>query len=799
VDSQGAYYVRVDWDKSRALWGNFNTDLTGNEFAQYNRSLYGAQLVYRMPEMTRFGEHKNLLSAFASEAQSASGHNEFRATGGSLYYLRQTEIVVGSEKLWIEIREKDSVQVLERYALRAGVDYEIDYFQGRIILTQPLSQIAHRIAPSIIQDQPLQSDSVYLLADYEYVPEDFSFDNTVGGVRGKTWIGDSLGVGATLVEEQRDAEDYTLKGVDLTYQVGKGTYIKGELAQSEASQAASGFVSADGGLTFSSSPQQNIQNRDGEAKGVEVRVDLAELTDEKQRGEFKLWHKDRDAGFSSSRDDSGIDTLDQGLQGRWMVNRNLQLSLRSKRLETADTETTTSHSAQIDGVISERLSGGLELQRSEKTSDASDDENANLIGAKLSYRVTQQTTLYSKAQSVLDSSEAYQDNDQLTLGVSSRMNERWTLGGEVITGDRGDGMVLASDYVISEKANINVAAGFGDGADSQVGANYLLDNGLNLYGTYVRSTADNNEKQSTVTLGQRKKFGNSLEVFAENQLSDTDSQSGLTHVFGVDYGFNDFLGLSFSLQKSTIEQDDAEDISRDAATVGLQYKRASLKASTRLEYRRDRSTIDTTQWLTTNALEWRQTRDYRWLGRFNYSVTKNDETDVDEAKFTETSIGFAYRPALNDRFNLLARLTYIYDLPSSGQDTTAVDERSWVLATEGAYALTPRWELGAKLAGKKGEVRQQRGAGPWFDSTAHFYAGRLRYHMIHEWDALAEYRWLESVEDETVRSGALLALYKHVGEHVEVGLGFNFTDFNDDLTNLNYDNRGWFLDIAAKY
>ncbi len=799
VDTQGAYYVRVDWDKSRALWGNFNTDLTANEFAQYNRSLYGAQLVYRMPELTEYGEHKNLLSAFVSEAQSASGHNEFRATGGSLYYLRQTDIVTGSEKLWIEIREKDTTQVVERYPLRVGIDYDIDYFQGRIILSQPLSQIAQRMAPSIIQDQPLQGDTVFLLADYEYVPEDFSFDNVVGGLRGKTWLGDSVGIGATLVDEERDAEDYSLQGVDLTYQIAKGTYIKGEFAQSEASQATSGFVSNDGGLTFQTSPNQGALNREGEATGVELRLDLAELTDEKRVGEVKAWLKERDAGFSSSRDDNGLETRDRGLHARWLVNQKLQLSVRSKQLETGNTNDRSSFSAQIDGVISERLSGGIELQRSEESTAGAEDEDATLVGGKLNFRSTAYTNIYGKAQTVLSSTDAYQDNDQLALGVNSQMSERLSLGAEVIKGDRGDGLILGADYVVSEKANVNLAAGFGDGVDSQLGANYRLDNGLNLYGTYTRTTADNNEEKSTVTLGQRMKFANSLEIYAENQLSDTDRQAGLTHVFGVDYGLNDFVGLSFSLQKSAIEQEDAEDISRNAATAGLYYKRNRLKASTKLEYRRDRADLDTTQWLTTNAVEWKQSRDYRWLGRFNYSVTENDDTDINEATFTEASIGFAYRPALNDRFNFLSRLTYLYDLPSVGQDTISVDERSWVLALEGAYALTPRWELGAKLAGKKGEVRQQRDSGVWFDSTTRFYATRLRYHLPREWDALGEYRWLEQVEDETVRSGALVGLYKHLGEHIKLGVGFNFTDFNDDLTNLDYDNRGWFLDIAAKY
>lgn len=797
VDTQGAYYVRVDWDKSRALWGNFNTDITANEFAHYNRSLYGAQLVYRTPELTEFGDHKNLLTAFASEAQSASGHNEFRATGGSLYYLRKTDLVTGSEKLWIEIREKDSIQVLERYALRAGVDYEIDYFQGRIILNQPLSQIAQRLTPSIIQDKPLQGDSVFLLADYEYVPDNFSFDNVVAGVRGKTWISDTLGLGATVIQEERDRDDYSLKGVDLTYKLGKGTYLKGEFAQSEASQA-DGFSSDDGGLSFTAGVSQDAVQREGEAKGVELRMDLAELSDSEVQGEVKVWYKDRDEGFSSTRDDSGIETQDRGVRARWSMSDTVQLSLLSKERKTAGSEVQASHSAQADAVINERLSAGVEVQRSEKSGTAIENQDATLIGGKLKYKMYNDTSLYGKAQTVVDSTDAYEDNDQFTLGVESRVNDALILGAEGTTGDRGDGVVLGVDYTVSEKANVKASAGFGHGVDSMVGASYQLENGLNLYGNYAQTT-DNNEDRSTLTLGQRMKLGNATEVYAENQLTDTDSQAGLTHVLGLDYGMNEYTGLSFSLQRSSIDYDNSEEIKRNAATVGLHYKRAAFKASTKLEYRQDRSDLDTTQWLTNNTFEWKASRDYRWLTKYAHSVTNDDNSDESLAKFIEASIGFAYRPALNDRFNLLSRLTWIYDQPSAGQDTAAVDERSFVLATEATYALNPRWEIGGKLATKKGEVRQQRDAGVWFDSTTNFYAGRVRYHMTYAWDGLAEYRWLENVEDKTVRSGALLALYRHVGEHVKLGVGFNFTDFNDDLTRLDYDNRGWFLDITAKY
>ncbi len=798
VDSQGAFYVRVDWDKSRALWGNFNTDITANEFAAYNRSLYGAQLVYRSTNLTEKGQRRNLVTGFVSEAQSASAHNEFEATGGSLYYLQKTDIVTGSEKLWIEIREEHASQVIERYPLRAGVDYDIDYFQGRIILTQPLSQIARRVAPSIIQDAPLQGDRVVLLVDYEYVPESLSFDNTVAGIRGKTWIADSVGLGATVIEEERDGEDYSLRGADFTWQPTNGSYVKGEIARSESNQAASRFVSQDGGLTFQPATLTSVDGREGDATGVEAHIDFADIFLDEKDGEFRLWHKKRDAGFSSSRDDRGIETTDKGVSLRWNLVDNLMLSLQSKEFEQSEVDIKASHRVQVDANVNEKLSLGVELQRSDHSFEDAEDQNAILLGGQVVYKINSNLHVFSKAQTVLDNTTAYEDNDQLSLGLSADVNTRFTLGGEVIYGDRGRGIVIGGKYALSEKTNLAVAAGFGSGIDSQVTANYLLDNGLSLYGSYARTNADNNEEKSTYTVGQRKRFGNGLAVYAENLLSDTDSQTGLTHVFGVDYELSDQLMILATLQRSVIEKV-GEDISRHAATVGFRYKRSDFRASSRLEFRRDKSELDITQWLTTNAIEWKQSRDFRWLGNFNFSVSTNDDTDEDEAKFSETSVGFAYRPALHDRFNILARLTYISDLPAASQDTLQTEERSWVMATEAAYAVTPRWEVGGKLANKSGQVRQQRNNGPWFDTDVRFYAARLRYHLLKGWDGLAEYRWLNVRQDETVRSGALIGLYKHIGEHIKLGGGFNFTDFNDDLTDLDYDNRGWFIDIVAKY
>ena len=220
VDTQGAFYLRLDFDNNSALWGNYNTGLTDTEFTQYNRTLYGARIRHENKRTTAFGDSRSELTLFGSEAQSAAAHVTFAATGGSLYYLRHTDIVQGSEKVWIEVRRRDTEQVLDREVLYEGRDYEVDALQGRIILARPLSQVVNDRGPSIIRSTPLEGDDVFLLVDYEFIPDRFSADEITAGGRGKVWLGDHIGLGVSKVVDERDGNDYDLQGADITLKAG---------------------------------------------------------------------------------------------------------------------------------------------------------------------------------------------------------------------------------------------------------------------------------------------------------------------------------------------------------------------------------------------------------------------------------------------------------------------------------------------------------------------------------------------------------------------------------------------------
>jgi hypothetical protein len=48
-------------------------------------------------------------------------------------------------------------------------------------------------------------------------------------------------------------------------------------------------------------------------------------------------------------------------------------------------------------------------------------------------------------------------------------------------------------------------------------------------------------------------------------------------------------------------------------------------------------------------------------------------------------------------------------------------------------------------------------------------------------------------EAGTIDWGAFTALYRHVGDNLKVGVGYNFGSFSDDLRDLTLDDEGVFL------
>ena len=165
-------------------------------------------------------------------------------------------------------------------------------------------------------------------------------------------------------------------------------------------------------------------------------------------------------------------------------------------------------------------------------------------------------------------------------------------------------------------------------------------------------------------------------------------------------------------------------------------------------------------------------------------------------------LGYAYRPVAFDRLNLLLKYTYFYNLPSSDDSAasaTTYIQRSHIAAIDLMYDLTPRWTVGGKYAYRLGQIALDRDNPEYFDSSAQLFVARVDWHFLHRWDALVEARLLDLPEAQDQRSGALVALYRHFGNHIKAGAGYNFSDFSDDLTQLDYRHQGLFINVIGKF
>ena len=778
VDTQGRLYVRVDWDKNQALWGNYNTGITGTEYGQYSRSLYGGALSWRSRRATALGEPGSEVKVFGSEAQTAPGHSEFLGTGGSLYYLKHTDVLPGSDRLVLEVRDNTTGRVERRVDLARGADYEIDEFQGRVLLTRPLSQITRENIPTLTRDTPLDGFAQVLLIDYEYVPNGFDADEFTAGFRGKHWFGDHVALGATWIDENRAGDDYGLKGLDLTLQAGRGTYLKLEHSRTDATSAPI-FYSDNGGLSFTET-NAGLGARKGDARAVEARANFKELGWTNLDWSAGAWWRDVDAGYSVGRFDSGADIQEHGAEVLGQFAPNVNVRGRYSRAERGS-EALTQTQVTGEWRINDHNSLAAELRRVDEER-VSGDAVGTLAALQYKHRFGSSLDVYGTAQlTVDDDSGNYVDNDALTLGGKYLFGDLSSVGAEVTTGDRGDSAQVNGEYRISPEHT--------------------------LYGGYTYSTDRsgydplfNDRQNSGWTLGQRWRLSSQVNVFNESQFLKAPNESGLAHTFGMDFYPGVGWTLGFTLQQANLDRA-IGNVDRNAVSVSAGRTSNDTQWQSKLEWRRDTGAEQRDQWVTTNNFTHKVNESFRIAARFNYSKTDDELQATAGAKFIEGNVGFAWRPFDSTTWALLGKYTYLYDvsaLPQIGNNVAFYDQRSSVLSLEGIYKPNQHWEYAGKLMRREGEVRFGRLAGQWADSGATFAAGQVRYGFADKWHALGEYRWL-GVEDGGDRQGTLLGIDRDLGKNLRIGGGYNFTTFSDDLTDFDYDHKGWFINLVGWY
>ena len=76
---------------------------------------------------------------------------------------------------------------------------------------------------------------------------------------------------------------------------------------------------------------------------------------------------------------------------------------------------------------------------------------------------------------------------------------------------------------------------------------------------------------------------------------------------------------------------------------------------------------------------------------------------------------------------------------------------------------------------------------------------RTDWHVIRNWDLLVEGRIRQEIDAGDIYTGALVGMYRHVGSNLKIGGGYNFSNFSDDLTNMDFNSQGLFINVIGKF
>ncbi|HEY6873583.1 MAG TPA: OmpA family protein [Geobacteraceae bacterium] len=785
--TSGKFYVKLKKDESYGLWGNFRVGYTDNDLAHVDRGLYGGNLHYQAPGVTSFGEKRFMVDGFAADPGTVAGRDEFRGTGGSLYFLRRQDILQGSEAVRIETRDKDSGIVLAVKNLTPVTDYNVDYLQGRILLTQPLDSTA--ADNLLVHSDTIGGNPVFLVVRYEFTPGVQDLNAMTFGGRAHYWIGDNVKVGVTGNAES----DSSLVGADVTVRKSAATWVKLETARSQGSDLFTSN-SQDGGYTSSTIQTPADSGTAANAYRVDASAGLQDFS-KNWRGKVTLYNQVLEAGYSAPGQVAAQRTTQVGGTAEVPVTDRLGLHLKAdsrtvdQGLDTLAAELNANYRMNDHWTLS---LGGRWDSREDRSKvvplTQEEGDRTDLVG-KVAYDSKGRWNGYVFGQKSVQVTGNREDNDRAGVGGAYRVTDRFKVNGEVSDGSLGMAGRLGTEYLYSDRTTIYLT--------------YTLEN--------ERSDNGVQANKGAMTSGFRTRYSDSASVYGEERYTHGDVPTGLTHAYGVDLAPTDRLNLGAKTEFGTLQDNlTGATIKRTAVGVNAGYGFAKLKLASALEFRvddaeqPDTGTVERTTWLLKNSLKFQLTPDWRLVGKFDYSQSTSSQGQFFDGSYIEAVMGYAYRPVNNDRLNVLVKYTFFCNVPAAqqtvGTSTTAtagVLQRSHIASVDAMYDLTPHWTVGGKYAYRLGQVSMDRVNPEYFDSRAHLGVARVDWHLLHLWDALVEGRLLDLPDAHDRRWGVLLGLYRHLGDHIKVGGGYNFSDFSDDLTDLSYRHQGVFINVVG--
>lgn len=855
VNAIDKLYLRVEADKNRLLFGNYNSSITGIEQFRYERELYGISLTLD----NRFERYHtdNFTRVFAGIPVSYSQHKRtiMKATGGSVYFIGSPDVISGSENLRVVVRDSLTGDILTERLLTRYTDYTINYTTGTVMLNQPLT--TYTSGSTTLSMNTTDSADIYLIAEYDYFSLRSNDNYSIGGYIREDFD-NRLSLSAGIVNEF-ESEDtrYRLMSVGLSYRYLKYSLLKAEIAKS-ISQYSDYLWSFDGGISGRS---LSVEGKDGYSILFMNSGDIADLfIKDNKILDYRLLFRMNTPYFMSSGTmlNQGLMTIGADLSKRLSDRFDGSINFYTHTIEPLNL-TTMERAGEINLYQSQqrlnyRLREDLKLIAENiyyyadfNTEPLKTSYSTDILGVGANYQATNRISLFGSVHSVfLGSSDEFKDiYDRLfiTLGSTYKVRPKLYLTlSDTLRFNLDNYTQISARTPISETGSIYLGERIGNYnsqliATSILGAEEQLAAGISSYGEYQVDTLSN-QLNSKAILGTKGRFAvadginanisyEHTEVVSQGDLSYnytepnllTDPNLNIIHNYsqatqkkGPLYGYSytqrlsvnssliyDYMGLNYPLGFAE------GDNKRDVISASIEYvKLKNIKASFMGEFRYDNNDEnyngeDRIQYLTRLSLIWGITRDLSITFSGSYLNVSNLRYDRDEYRFNENSFGLALRPVDLDRVNLFIKYSNVYEDRYDLFAKNSLVEYSHILSIVPVVELPYGFEIIEKLALKRSYLRDSSTESSVAIDTL-LLINRLNYSFYRRvLDIGVEYRILSILDNET-RSGFLFDIGYSINKYFRLAAGYNFTDFSDDLYRMrNYSYNGLFLRATGKY
>lgn len=843
---RGPLYILVEAQDTRIQVGSLRAAIHGIELVRYDRALYGALIDVRRKLADVLDTRVQVFAA--GQDKAVERHTDvMRGTGGSLYYLSSRDVLDGSERIELVIRDRISQLEIARLPQTRNIDYVLEPRQGRIIFKSPVSSAVDAtfaIGPMGLAGQNLQwsGHPVFIQAVYEARTMTTTDGGTFGAQLQERLLDGKVQLGASYVQEGRgeSTPTYRMVGAEASVQLAQRSKATVEYGYSQSRDSLVA-VSDDGGLTFGTPNVATTKTLDGAAvagHAVQVRVETdfrdlvgkpaglpagsTQTTAEPEIGRIRAHYQYVGQGFQSG----GV-VAQQGQQ-KFGVDSQFALGKRNALQLRYDGNLVDARRDLYAGT-------GLDSQwgaGSEATAGSFTAWHRHQVGLQDVHRLDERWTLMgSTAYGYgLDGSGVGHHSQTVAGGAAWKATDRLTLRAEqqaIFLGDQAEfrddaGLWGAADR-LSTSAGIDwrilkglsltatERLGWGGQNATAAGLRTELDDTTHLYvQERLEDTWLTGRAVSSTVVGAESRYGTDKlsRAYGEYQVDALNAGRMNRAIMGVGKRFEVAKGVTLDAgyERQQTFGGVTGEASRDALSVGGEWLKSDVfKATTRQEVRIDEGDqanggVRKLQILTLNNLQGALSRELTLFARANYGRTQNQTLNTLESEALEATLGTAYRPIGHDWLNVIAKYTHLIEKRPSNLNA-GLTERAvkHILGIEPVAELPWHLQISQKVAWRR--ATEQLGDLPAFDSDTVLLITRLGWHATEQFDLAGEYRFLTTALTGDLEHGALFEVAWIAAKQLRVGLGYNFTHFAESTTGdiVTNDDGGFFLRLIGLY